>query len=447
MACQVSSGSVKRIAWFSPLPPSSSGIAAYSAEVLPLLTDRGLAIDTFSEINAHDFLWRQRRNPYDLTIFQMGNAACHDYMWAYLFRYPGVVVLHDAQLHQARALFLTGRWQPRRTDYLAEFRANHPDAPADVGELVAAGLGGTLYHHWPLTRLVIDSARMTVVHNGRLAVDLAGRHPAARIETIEMGVPSVGEASAVRCADLGRRHDIPEQAIVLSAVGGVTPEKRIPQVIRALGAIADRHPLLHVMLVGSAAPHYDVRADARAWDIADRVHVTGYVADDDLQDYLFASDICSCLRWPTNRETSASWLRCLAAGRPTIITELAHLADVPTLDPRGWRVLATGGEERAPVAVSIDLLDEEHSLQLAMERLATDASLRRRLGDAARTWWHTHHQLGPMADAYVRFVTAALETPAPDVVVPAHLKDDGSRLAKRLATDLGVRGLVADILP
>ena len=39
-----------------------------------------------------------------------------------------------------------------------------------------------------------------------------------------------------------------------------------------------------------------------------------------------AADICACLRWPTNRETSASWLRCLAAGRPTIVTDLAHLA-------------------------------------------------------------------------------------------------------------------------
>ena len=52
-----------KIAWFSPMPPSRSGIAAYSAEVLPLFRDRGFEIDVFSEANAHDFVWKHRRNP------------------------------------------------------------------------------------------------------------------------------------------------------------------------------------------------------------------------------------------------------------------------------------------------------------------------------------------------------------------------------------------------
>ena len=59
---------------------------------------------------------------------------------------------------------------------------------------------------------------------------------------------------------------------------------------------------------------------------------------------------------------------------------------MPTLDPRGWHVL-TAGDAHPAVAVSIDLLDEDHSLQLALERLATDAVLRQRLGSAARAWW------------------------------------------------------------
>jgi len=168
---------VTRLAWFSPFPPSTSGIAAYSAELVPLLRARGLTIDVFAEDNARDFVWQQRRTPYALTVFQLGNAACHDYMWAYLFRYPGMVVLHDAQIHQARASFLTKRWKPRRADYLAEIRASHPDAPADVGELIVAGLGGVLYQHWPLNRLVVESARLTVVHNGIKTIDDAEISP------------------------------------------------------------------------------------------------------------------------------------------------------------------------------------------------------------------------------------------------------------------------------
>src|SRR2546430_14883766 len=119
------------IAWFSPLPPIRSGVAAYSAELLPHL-ERTLTIDRFDEARAHDFVWKQQRTPYDLVVYQLGNAPCHDYMWAYLARYPGLVVLHDARLHQARARRLLN--QKRFADYRDEFWYDHPDATADFAE-------------------------------------------------------------------------------------------------------------------------------------------------------------------------------------------------------------------------------------------------------------------------------------------------------------------------
>lgn len=441
-----------RIAWFSPLPPSTSGIAAYSAELVPRLRARGHAIDLFPENAVHDFVWIQRRQPYDLTVYQMGNADCHDYMWGYLFRYPGMLVLHDAQLHQARALHLTRRWQPRRRDYMAEFHANHPEAPRDIGELVAAGLGGTLYHHWPMVRLVIASARLTVVHNAALGETLRERHPGARIESIAMGVadPLEGARASVTAQDTASRavrdrHGIPRDAVVLVAFGGVTPEKRIGTILRALSAVADRHPRLRLFLVGGAAAHFDVMEAARTWGVEERVHVSGFVPDEDLPDYLLAADLCACLRWPTNRETSASWLRCLAAGRATIISDLTHLGDVPTLDPRGWRLLQQSGPPQPPVAVSIDVVDEGHSLQLALERLAGDTALREALGRAGRDWWSASHRLEAMADAYDQLLPAAMAAPRPEVALPHHLTDDGTGLARELAADLGVADRLGDV--
>ena len=435
-----------KIAWFSPLPPSRSGIAAYTAELVPVLRARDYTIDTFAEADARSFVWKQRRIPYDLTVFQMGNAAVHDYMWAYLFRYPGLVVLHDAQLHQARALWLTRRWQPRRADYLAEFRANHPEAPSDAGELIAAGLGGSLYHHWPLIRLVVEGSRLTLVHNRSLMEQLQEHYPAARFAQVEMGVRDPSSTPVARAASPIVRPG-GDHSIVLAAFGGVTPEKRIPQLLRAVAAIADRHPSLHLLLVGDTVDHYDAVADAKRWGIADRVHITGYVADLELGAYLSAVDICACLRWPTNRETSASWLRCLGAGRATVVTDLAHQGDVPTLDPRDWRKRDTAPtEERAPVAVSIELVDEDHSLQLALDRLARDQALRAALGKAARTWWEQHHQLHTMADGYERALKLAVESAVPNPALPRHLVADGSDRSRDLAASLGVSGRLSSIL-
>jgi glycosyltransferase involved in cell wall biosynthesis len=197
-------------------------------------------------------------------------------------------------------------------------------------------------------------------------------------------------------------------------------------------AVARRYvPDLRVALVGQTMPHFDVSGRARALGIDGCVSLPGYVSDEDLPAYLAASDVVASLRWPSGRETSASWLRALAAGRATIVTELRQQADIPTCDPRSWTAAATGSD--APVAVGIDILDEAHSLTLALKRLAADAPLRARLGASARAWWARHHTLERMGADYVSALTEAAGWPAPPVALPAHLRPDPARLARHLA--------------
>jgi glycosyltransferase involved in cell wall biosynthesis len=431
------------------MPPRRSGIAAYSAEILPLLRPRYESIDVFVDrsgdpptagaLNAHDFVWKHRRQPYDLTIFQLGNASCHDYMWAYLFHYSGLVVLHDTQLHQARALALLKRHEPRRDDYVAEFQANHPDAPANAAELVAEGLGEGLYQHWPFVRLVLESARLAVVHNEQVRSDLSERYPGAAIETIPMGVDDP-QASETRDAILAR-HRIPSDALVVGAFGGITPEKRIGSLLHAVAGLTSSYPNLHVMLVGEKVPHFDVAAEAERFDIADRVHITGYVTDASLPSYVAAADICSCLRWPTNRETSASWLRCLAAGRATIVTDLAHLVHVPTL-----RYPAFASQTGEAVAVSVDVVDEARALPAALEWLLADVRRRQQLGQTGRVWWHARHTLGHMAEAYQNVIARAVLRQPGGANLPPHLTDSGGSVLRALADTLGVSPHLAELL-
>ena len=90
------------------MPPVRSGIAANSAELVAALADR-YQIDVFVDTpapgarSAHDFVWLHNRRPYDLTVYQVGNSSHHNFLWPYLFRFPGLVVLHDVHLHHARA--------------------------------------------------------------------------------------------------------------------------------------------------------------------------------------------------------------------------------------------------------------------------------------------------------------------------------------------------------
>jgi len=217
-----------RLAWFSPLPPARSGIATYSGDLVPRLA-RDHTIDTFDEVTVRDFAWRARRDPYDLVVYQLGNAPCHDFMWGYLAAHPGLVVVHDARLHHARARDLLA--QERFDDYRREFWYDHPEAPRDFVEYAVAGLGGPIYYNWPMLRAVMQSARMVAVHNPRVADDLREEFPGTAIEAIRLGV-------AAPAADRGARQrvraalGVPEAAVLFAAYGKITAEKRIAAILR-----------------------------------------------------------------------------------------------------------------------------------------------------------------------------------------------------------------------
>ncbi len=426
-----------RVAWFSPLPPVRSGIAAYSAEVLPLLEAHG-TIERFAESNAHDFVWKARRNPYDLVVYQLGNAPCHDYMWAYLAAYPGLAVLHDARLHHARARNLLS--QRRFDDYRRELHFDHPDAPPGFAEYAVEGLGGSIYYFWSMLRVVMRTARTIAVHNARVAEELREQYPDVAVDVIRMGVPASDLAGEARTA-ARRALALPDEAIVFAAFGKVTAEKRIAPMLRAIGALAAEGRDVRLLLVGDAGGYETLGADIARHGVADRVHVTGHVADEAIGSQLAAADVCLCLRWPTAQETSASWLRCLASARPTVISDLAHLVDIPTLDPRDRRASPRSAD---PVAIAIDLLDEDASLLLAMRRLADEGRLRDDLARAGHTYWAANHTLDAMAADYQRVMALAAARPAPLVAdLPAHLLEDYTEPARRIARQFG---LALDIL-
>jgi len=424
-----------RIAWFSPLPPAPTGIAGYSASVLPLLDASGLAIDRFVEADAHDFVRRHRRAPYDLVVYQVGNSPWHDYMWGYLFQYPGLVVLHDARLHHARAARLLR--ERRVDDYRREFAYDHPGTPPAGAEYAVEGLRGSAFYLWPMTRAVVDSARLVAVHNEFVAQELRERHPDTRIERIRLGTPE-REASPHARGQIRRSHNIPADGIVFVTFGLVTAEKRIEPILKALGALTARGVDAHLLVVGASGfPGLDEAiAEHR---VADRVHSTGYIASDRIADYLSAGDVSLALRWPSAGETSASWIESLAASKPTIITSLPHTADIPSLDARTWRPTR---RSTPPIAVSIDLLEEDTALLAAMSRLADDRALRDALGKAGHDYWEAEHHVSLMADDYRRVIAQAAALPPGPALAgagwPAHLTNDYSARAMSIAREIGV---------
>jgi glycosyltransferase involved in cell wall biosynthesis len=456
-----------RLGWFSPFPPVRTGIAGRSAELVDGLRQRGHDVDAYPAAAAHDFVWRQRLAPYDLVVYQFGNSSHHDYEWAYALNYPGLVVLHDTRLHHARAAFLLR--EKRVAEYRAEFAWNHPDVSPDLAELAIAGFDSRLSYDWPMVRSLVEASRRVAVHGDGARAELIGalesaRRPIAqlhdRIVPIRLGMGELiaPDRECTARAAVRAQHGIPDDAVLFGCFGGLTPEKRIPQILRAFRGVLSHAPGARLLLVGAPAAHYDIVADIAAHGLTDRAALTGYLErDEDLRNHIAACDVTLNLRWPTARETSGPWLEALAAGRATIITDLAHLADVPSLDPRTWtanlEVRGPRSEDRkgneprssvldprssAAVCVAIDILDEDHSLGLAMRRLASDAALREQLGRAARDWWRREHSVEAMIDDYERVMQEAAARPSPQVELPAHMRNPGDRRLRALMAPFGI---------
>jgi hypothetical protein len=163
--------------------------------------------------------------------------------------------------------------------------------------------------------------------------------------------------------------------------------------------------------------------------------------------YYAAADVCFCLRWPSSRETSASWLRCLAAGKATVVTDLVQTCGIPSLDPRDWKLsghpltIEAAGGRIDPVCVSIDILDEDHSLGLAVARLSTDDQLRCTLGTAAHELWNRRFTLAQMTAGYQRVLAHAGQTAVdarPRLGLPSHLIPDGMSRLRSVLEEVGM---------
>ena len=436
------------------MPPTRSGVATCSADLVRGLS-AAFAIDVFVDASrtppapgarsAHDFIWLHQQKPYDLIVYQLGNSAVHEYLWPYLFRYPGLTVLHDAHLHHARAASLLHA--RRKADYRAEFAANHPDRHPDLAELAIAGYDSYLYYHWPMHRLVVERSLLTTVHTPAIARALREEAPGARVEAIRLGHGTeTAEAEAMRRRQRIRaRYGIPDDARVFGCFGGLSPEKRLPQVLAAFSTIAPQMPSARLMLAGAVPDHYDLASDVARFGVGEHTVITGYIEEDEeLDAHIAASDIALNLRWPTAREVSGPWLRCLAAGKPTVILGLAHLADVPAVDPRTWSSTAgidAGADAARPVSVAIDILDEDHSLRLAMQRLARDRALCDSLGAAARDYWRSQHSPAAMLEDYHRVIALARSSPGPlrtSFDALPHLMSDGRRTLDEALAPFGV---------
>ena len=368
-----------RLAYVSPLPPECSGIADYSAELVPALAAE-FRVDVIVEqrrvdapqvaacSRVHEPSWLlSRAGEYDVVLYHVGNSHFHTWMLDLMQEVPGVVVLHDFFLG---GLIRSISDRPGHADFALR-ELYHAHGHAALAECLRTGDVAHSFFHYPCNRTVLEAAEGVIVHSEE-AVRLA-RHwygPGAgsdwiRIPHLRTPVQAVDRQAA------RRELRLPEAAFVVCSFGLLGVTKLNHRLLRAwLDSALAREEGALLVFVGDAGSGDYGRAMRVAVDqsgLGDRIRITGWADTATFRRYLAAADLAVQLRSHSRGETSGTVLDCMNHGLPTIVNAHGSMAELP-----------------AEAVCRLPDVFDDGELARAMERLRRDPQARAALGARAR---------------------------------------------------------------
>lgn len=382
-----------RIAYFEPV----SGLNVYGRELLPELAQLD-EIDVYTDANTleldktvvTDFCVRpfgafaSRSAHYDHLVFQLRNNPLHTPVYDLLLSYGGVAVLHELNLSGIIGANTFGRG--RRFEFLHQLLLTE-GAAAFLETCVKL----LLHRQWPswsdydMNARALKRSQGVIVHSKYAYQKLHVRYSALPIQKVDRGVPQ--EEAYLDPIQARQGLGLQNYGPILASFGVVHWRKRIHVALEAIAEIVSEFPNLLYVLVGTVH-EFDLDGIVTRLGLENHVRSVGYVDIATFNRYMAATDVGINLRYPSQGETSSVALRLLGAGKPLLVTNDGALTELP--DGCALKI-AVGPREKVQI-------------REALLRLGRDPELRRRMGEAGRTYVRTHHTWKQAAATYHRFL-------------------------------------------
>ncbi|HQT42583.1 MAG TPA: glycosyltransferase, partial [Halothiobacillus sp.] len=392
-----------RLAFVSPLPPQKTGIADYSAELLPelarhyditVIVEQPEVTNAWVQANApiHNADWlRAHAGEFDRVIYQFGNSDQHIYMFDLLAQIPGVVVLHDFFLSGVLAWCMEEMPEHRRAWTKAIYQSHGWSGLRDryKAEQIPPAV-----MNWPCNLDVLQQALGIIVHSDfsrQLAQQFYGESATegwAVIPLLRQPVPQVNKAEAQRGLNLS-----PGDFVICSfgVLGNTKLNQRLLDAWLASPLAAETN--CRLVFVGENQGGEYGQALLRTIDQSPakaRISITGWASGETFRDWLTAADVGVQLRSLSRGESSAAVLDCMNYGLPTIVNANGSMAELPA--DAVWLL---------PDAFSdAQLID-------ALNTLWRDKARRGELGARALDHIHHHHNPRHCAEQYAEAIEAA----------------------------------------
>lgn len=387
-----------RLAFVSPIPPASSGIASYSAELLPELA-RHYSIDLIvsqapepanaiaASYPVRSVEWfKENSGAFDRVLYQFGNSEFHAHMFELLHSIPGAVVLHD--------FFLSGvsHWRDatgQRPGVYANDLLSAHGWPAVVDRFTTKDVADVIYRY-PANIGVLQDALGVIVHaeySRTLAQQWYGPQAGrnwAKIPHLRQPLVGFDKASARKALGLK------DGEFIVCSFGLLSKTKMNARLLDAwLKTPLAKDPNCRLVFVGQndggaygAAMQETIERDGQG-----RILITGWTSDEDFRNWLAAADVGVQLRTLSRGETSGAVIDCMNAGLATIVNANGSMGELPD-----------------DCVVMLPDTFEDSQLREALMRMHKDRQLCRQIGEAAARHVATVHQPRRCANLYAEAI-------------------------------------------
>jgi glycosyltransferase involved in cell wall biosynthesis len=330
-----------RLAYFSPLPKLESGVAVFSAQLLPALScyyDIDLIVDQNSVddfwLNANfkirDVIWFEHHaHQFDRIIYNLGNSPFHAYMLKMLHQFPGVVILHDFYLS---GLYSFVQQINFNKNIFEQVLYQSHGYPALLEKQNVNGIEQVIWNY-PSNFSVLDRADGVIVHSD-FSVQLAKQWYGSKLTQSFKKIPHFHQIPAVKNRARARAAlGIHEGEFLVCSFGFLGETKLNKAVLNAWinsPMLADKKAkLVFVGQTDGSLYCKELLATIEALARYGNIEVTGYVSSTLFNTYLEAADVAVQLRGNSRGEASYTVLDCLAYGIPTIVNDHGSMKEMP----------------------------------------------------------------------------------------------------------------------
>ncbi len=358
------------------MPPAKSGIADYSATLLGELSKIADVTPFASSATRFD------PAQFDIALYQIGNNSYHDFCYETALEHPGVVVIHEANLHHliADITIKRGNWD----GYLREVEYDAgPHALEHAGRVRRLEVGPD-YEGVSMLRRLLSRSRAAIVHSDCVKGELVSAGFSGPIARIPHGA-WIPEADR-----MGYRHrlGIQESTPLIGVFGFLKPYKRIAESLRAFARLIRVQPEVRMILVGEPHPEFPLKALIQSLDLEAQVRVLGFTPMDDFVGYIGACDMVLNLRYPTVGENSGTLMRSLGLGKAVVVSDVGSFRELP---------------DDVCLKAPVDSAEEDTLFEF-LNLLTSRPDMRRELGQRARAWVEKECNWPSVARRYVSFL-------------------------------------------